>query len=59
MVNQPGVYHLSLMSPDMFRNFRVHSFYIPDCVHKPLFVAVCPTDTLEHVTQRIFVGYIS
>ena len=42
--------NLVCMSQDMFRNFRVYSFYIPDCcpacVHQPLFVAVCPTDPL-------------
>ena len=48
--------NLVFMSQDRFRNFQslqfLHSSQLP-CVHQSLFVAFCPTDTLEHVTQRI------
>ena len=43
--------NLVFMSQDMFRNCRVQFLQLP-CVHQPLFVAFCPTDTLEHVIQR-------
>ena len=48
--------NLVCMSQDKVPQFQspqfLHSSQLP-CVHQPLFVAFCPTDTLEHVTQRI------